>query len=182
MKEIKLELEDTQWKYDCVTHDRVIARAVVYDDKGQFYFVRATRDDDFGKATTIETAGGGVEPQEDFITAVQRELKEELGAEVEVIGKIGTVSDYYNLIYRHNINHYYLCRVKSIGERNLTQDELERFHLETLKLSYEEAVREYEKRAETKLGTLLANRELPILHRAKEMLDAEYGVANSETM
>ena len=41
----------------------------------------------------------------------KRELKEELGADVEVVCKIGVVSDYYNLIHRHNINNYFLCRV-----------------------------------------------------------------------
>ena len=39
---------------------------IVYDEKEQFYFVRAERDDDFGKATLIETAGGGVEEGEDL--------------------------------------------------------------------------------------------------------------------
>ena len=108
---------------------------------------------------------------EDLQTAIQRELKEELGISVEIICKIGVVSDYYNLIHRHNINNYFLCKVKSFGEKNLTQDEVESFHLSTLKLTYDEAVREYENRANTRLGTLVANRELPILHRAKEIID-----------
>ena len=38
-------------------------------------------------------------------------------------------------------------------------------------LSYEEAVQEYENRKNTRLGTLVANRELPILYRAKEIID-----------
>lgn len=60
-KEIYIELQDTQWQFDYIDHDRNIARAIVYDENGIFYFVRAERDDDFGKATLIETAGGGVE-------------------------------------------------------------------------------------------------------------------------
>ncbi|MDE6853015.1 MAG: NUDIX hydrolase, partial [Lachnospiraceae bacterium] len=87
--ELKLDLQDTQWKYEYVDHDRNIARAIVYDEEGQFYFVRAERDDDFGQATIIETAGGGVEPGEDLLTAIKRELKEELGVQVEVVCKIG---------------------------------------------------------------------------------------------
>ncbi len=59
--EINIDLQDTEWKLDYIDHDRNIARAIVYDESGQFYFVRAQRDDDFGKATLIETAGGGVE-------------------------------------------------------------------------------------------------------------------------
>ena len=170
--ELKLDLQDTEWTYEYVDHDRNIARAIVFDEEGQFYLVRAERDDDFGKATLIETAGGGVEPGEDLITAIRRELKEELGVKVEVLCKIGIVSDYYNLIHRHNINNYFLCKIESFGEKNLTQDEINSFHLSTLRLSYDEAVREYESRANTKLGKLVANRELPVLHRAKEIIDA----------
>ena len=108
--EIKINLRDTQWPLDYIDHDRNIARAIVYDESGLLYFVRAERDDDFGRATLIETAGGGVEEGEDLLCAVKRELREELGAEAEVICKIGVVSDYYNLIHRHNINNYFLCK------------------------------------------------------------------------
>ena len=55
--------------------------------------------------------------------------------------------------------------------QNLTKEEMDDFHLSTLRLSYEEACKEYEYRANTKLGKLISNRELPILHRAKEILD-----------
>ena len=100
-------------------------RAVVYDDAGFFYFVRANRDDEFGRATLIETSGGGVEKGEDLLAAIKRELREELGADVEVICKLGVVSDYYNLIHRHNLNHYFLCKAMSFGERHLTKDEID---------------------------------------------------------
>ncbi len=169
--ELNLEFQDTEWPFEYTDHDRKIVRAIVFDEDGYYYFVRAVRDDDFGKATLIETAGGGVESGEELTVAIKRELREELGAEVDIICKIGVVSDYYNFIHRHNINNYYLCRVSSFGEKNLTKDEVERFHLSTLKLSYEDAVKEYEKCSMTKLGRLVANRELPILRRAKEIID-----------
>lgn len=108
--EINIDLQDTEWELDYIDHDRNIARAIVYDESGQFYFVRAQRDDDFGKATLIETAGGGVEDGEDLLTAIRRELKEELGVTVTIICKIGVVSDYYNLIHRHNINNYFFVK------------------------------------------------------------------------
>lgn len=169
--EIYLELQDVEWPFVYTDHDREIVRAIVFDDHGEYYFMRAVRDDDFGKATIIETAGGGVECGENLSEAMKRELKEELGAEVEILCKIGVVSDYYNLIHRHNINNYYLCKVRSFGDTHMTQDEIERFHLSTLKLGYEEAIVEYEKCSDTQLGRLIANRELPILRRAKELID-----------
>ncbi len=171
--ELQIELQDTEWPFEYTDHDRRIARAVVYDDAGYFYFVRAERDDDFGRATLIETSGGGVEEGEDLHSAIKRELKEELGADVEVICRIGVVSDYYNLIHRHNLNNYFLCRAISFGDRHLTKDETDDFHLSTLKLTYDEAVAEYEKRRETRIGRLIANRELPVLERAREIMNSE---------
>ena len=168
--ELYLELRDTEWPFEYTDHDRRIARAIVYDEEGYFYFVRAERDDDFGQATLIETSGGGVESGEDLLSAIKRELKEELGADVDVVCKIGVVSDYYNLIHRHNLNNYFLCKVIAFGEKNLTKDEIEDFHLSTLRLSYEDAMAEYEKRGETGLGRLIANRELPILKRAYSLI------------
>ena len=169
-KELFLNLEDNEWPFTTIDHDRMIARSIVVDDDENFYFVRANRNDDFGKASLIETAGGGVEPGEDLDSAIRRELNEELGVEVEVICKIGVVSDYYNLIHRHNINNYFLCKIKSFGDKHLTKDEIEDFHLSTLKLKYEDALAEYEKCRCTSLGRLVANREVPILKRAKELL------------
>ena len=169
--ELKLELKDTAWPLEYIDHDRNIARAIVVDNYGYYYFVRAFRDDDFGKATLIETAGGGVEKGEELNTAIKRELKEELGVDVDIICKLGVVSDYYNLIHRHNINNYFLCKITSFGEKHLTKDEIESFHLSTLKLKYEDAVKKYEKCSNTRLGRLVANRELPVLRHAKEIID-----------
>ena len=170
-EELYLELKDEEWPFEYTDHDRQIVRAVVFDDDKNFYFVRANRDDDFGVSTLIETSGGGVEEGEDLLEAIHRELKEELGIESEIICKIGVVSDYYNLIHRHNINNYFLCRAVSFGDKHLTPEEIKDFHLSTLKMTYDEAVAEYERRRESRLGRLVCNRELPVLKRAKEILE-----------
>ena len=167
---IYLELEDREFPFSYTDHDREIVRAIVFDEEKNFYFVRIHRDDSFGKATLIETSGGGVEKGEDLETAIQRELKEELGAEVEILQEIGIVSDYYNHVHRHNINHYFLCKVRSFWEKNLIPYEIRDFRMETLKLSYEEAIKEYEKCSNTKLGRLIAQREVPVLEAVKKML------------
>ena len=168
--ELTLDLQDNEWPLTYTDHDRQIVRAIVFDDDINFYFVRAERDDDFGRAELIETSGGGVEAGEDLYDAIHRELKEELGAQVEVLCRLGTVSDYYNLIHRHNINNYFLCRAHSFGDTHLTEDEADYFHLKTLKVTFEEAVCEYKRCAETKLGRLISQREVPILMHAKSII------------
>ena len=170
-QELFIELKDTEWPLQEITHDRHIARAIVYDEEGNFYFVHVNRNDAFGVASVIETPGGGVEAGEDLGTAIRRELSEELGADVDVICKIGLVSDYYNVIGRHNLSNYFLCKVKSFGERHLTQDEIDDFHLQTMRLTYEQAIAEYEKNRDYAFGRLVANREVPVLKRAKELLE-----------
>ncbi len=170
LPELRLELRDTQWPCTYTDHDRTVVRAVVLDGEGAFLFMRARRDDEFGRATLIETSGGGVEPGEELTEALRRELREELGAEVEILCRIGLVSDYYNLIHRHNLNHYYLCRALSLGAQALTPEERDSFHLSVLRLDYGEALREYERRSCSRLGRLIAARELPVLRRAGELL------------
>ena len=165
-----LQLNDDQWPLEYIDHYRLIARAIVFDDEGYFYFVSENRDDDFGKVSYIETAGGGIEEGETPSQAIVRELYEELGAEVEIVCKIGVVSDYYNLIHRHNLNNYFLCKAVSFGDKHLTREEIEALHLKTLKLTYEQAVKTYEKYSDSKLGRLLLARELPILKKAREIL------------
>ena len=169
--ELNIHLQDEEWPFTYIDHDRQIARAIVFDDSGYFYFVRVKRNDDFGNATLIETSGGGVEQGEALHTAILRELREELGVSVDIVCKIGIIDDYYHLIHRHNINHYFLCKIRSFGKTHLTQDEMECFHLSTLKLTYEDAICEYERCRTTKLGRLIANRELPVLRHAKQLMD-----------
>ena len=98
-------------------------------------------------------------------------MKEELGIESELLCKIGIVSDYYHAVNRHNMNHYYLCKMKSRGEQELLDYEKNDFKMKVLMLGYEEAVKLYESQTDKKLGRLLTNRELPILKVAKQWLE-----------
>lgn len=170
-KQITIELRDNEWPFNGVSHDRVIARAVVFDDSHNLYFVHVDRDDDFGKCCYLETSGGGVEENETLEKAIKRELKEELGVEAEVITKLGIVSDYYNLIKRHNINHFFLCKIKSFCDKHLTQDEINCYHLMTAIVSPNKALEIYENQDKTKVERLVRQRELPMIKKAIEIID-----------
>ncbi|MCR5495959.1 MAG: NUDIX hydrolase [Treponema sp.] len=169
--EINIQLQDKEWPLEYIDHDRHCARAIIFDDDKNFYFVHVDRDDYFGKAKYIESSGGGVEKGENLEEALKRELKEELGLEAQVICKIGIVSDYYNIIHRHNINHYFLCKAISFGPKKLTKAEIECFHLTSIHLKYDQAIQEYIHAKESKIGRLVSERELPVLQKAKEIIE-----------
>ena len=107
---------------------------------------------------------------DDIIALIRTAGDDRLPCKLQIC-KIGVVSDYYNLIRRHNINNYFLCKVKYFGEKHLTSDEQYSFHLSTRKLTYDEALCEYEKSKTTKIARLVCNREVPILKRAREIID-----------
>jgi len=61
--------------------------------------------------------GGGIDPEEDLITGLKRELAEETGAKnVEIISEFGYIDEYrphykpeYDLI--HMVSYFYVCRI-----------------------------------------------------------------------
>ena len=92
--------------------------------------------------------------------ALKRELREELGYVIKPIKYLGVIKDYYNLINRRNINHYFLVEAIDEVETSLTEDEKNKFHLSRVLVSLEEAIKVYEQIKNTKLGRLVYRREI----------------------
>lgn len=174
VEELSLLLKDTEWPFTSIESHRQIVRAIVFDEAGFFYFVGVSRDDEFGKSDSIETSGGGIEQGESQIQALNRELKEELGIEVEILCKLAQVEDDYHLLKRHNVSHYYLCKRLSQGMRQLTEMEQNHLQLSVIKCRYDEAVQFYGENKLTPFGRLVTNRELPVLKYAKQIIDEEH--------
>ena len=163
-------LKDNQYPDNGYTHERAIVRAIAYNDDYEVALIHLKGDDLFGHRDYFETPGGGVKENEDFISALKRELKEEIGAEIDNIEEIGRVDDFYNLIYRKNLNHYYLCHVTTLTKPKLEDYEAKVFS-EIKWFDIDTAIEVEEKTIKTPLSTLVINRELPILKIAKKKID-----------
>lgn len=101
------------------------------DEEGNIYLA-----EEFNYATnqySNEVAGGLAEEGENPRDAATRELKEELGIEVESIGYFGTLNEVTNRV--KNTTHLFLAKVKSIGEANLEPGEVIRLN----KVPFEQA-------------------------------------------
>ena len=168
---IELFLEDTQYPFNGIKEERVVARALVMNEQGLFALHRLAGTDTIGDRNYYETPGGGVDEGESIIDAVARECREEIGFDVEVIEEIAVVHDFYNVISRKNENHYFLCKTKSnyIGTNFVSQGDT--LIAETLFLPLDEVIRCYESQSDVMLSKIVKDRELPVWSHLKDLLN-----------
>ena len=163
-------LKDTEYPYIKTTHERIVVRGIVLNEFNQLGLVHVIRDEDeFGPGNYFETPGGGKKENETHLEGVIREVEEEIGYKTSLIQEIGIVEDYYNPIFRKNINHYYLLKIEE-----KTRQEFESYGDTFIKgvvwVSIDEAISLYEKMNTDRIEKLVRNRELPILKIVKEII------------
>ncbi|MCR5506060.1 MAG: NUDIX domain-containing protein [Bacilli bacterium] len=167
---ILLKLEDDEFPFTYIDHDRYVARAILINDKHEVALNKLHGKDNFGSRNYYETPGGGINENEDPSSAVLREVEEETGYRSSIIEEIGIVDDYYNLIHRHNINYYYLLKVETFVGKH--QEEYEKSMIEKLVwLDIDEAIKTMRNMDVSPVARLVIKRELPVLLKAKEMIE-----------
>lgn len=166
---IELYLKDEQYPLDYIDHNRYIARAVIINNDRKIAILHVVRNDIFGNYDYYELPGGGVNNNERPEEAVVREAHEETGVSAFIVDKIGVVDDYYNLIHRHNINYYFLLKIKHFGHRTLEEYEKSMIK-ETLWVSIDEAIEKFKEMPSSGVSLLVKNREVPILLEARKIM------------
>ena len=164
--------KDDQYMFKGITHTREIVRAILIDENNNVCIEKIVDDDGFGPRDYYETPGGGIKNNEDLVEGLKREIAEECGYLVEIIGEIGEVDDFYNLIHRENHNYYFIARVIGTCDSHLEPDEVKRikdisFH------SIDESIHLYEKMQDKLVGKLVKQRELPLLKILKDTLQSK---------
>lgn len=167
---INLKLKDDQYPFTYIDQVREIARAVVFNQRGEVALTKLLADDKFGHRDYYELPGGGVNTGETHEQAVLREVEEETGFEGEIVSELGIVTDFYNLIHRENHNHYYLVKAhKFIGTR---LEEKEKQLIEKIVwVSIKEAQELFFRMNDSMLSGLVKRRESPILDLAAKILN-----------
>ena len=165
-----LHLQDDQYEYTYIDHVRIIARAVLLNEKNEVALNKLYGDDSFGHRDYYETPGGGKKVNETIRQACLRELEEETGYEVEIVKELGMVNDYYNLIHRNNKNYFFLCKTKRFIGKHLENYEKAVIQ-DVIWVSIDKAIDLYENMGGSGVAILVRNRELPILKKVKEILE-----------
>ena len=91
------------------------------------------------------------------------------GTKNYVYFRCGVYRNYYNLIYRKNINHYFLA--KTLKDTKIHHESFgDSFIKDILWLSLDEAIELFRNMGDTGLPKIVKERELPVLLKAKELL------------
>lgn len=91
---------------------RKASRAVVFNEENKIAILNVSNDN------YHKLPGGGIEKDEDIITALRRELIEEVGVAVDVLNELGMIIEYRDNFKQLQISYCYLCRV--VGEYQQT--------------------------------------------------------------
>ncbi len=170
--ELLYKLKDEEFEFKGIKAIRNVVRGIVLNNEGKIalHHVFGLYGEEFGFRDYYETPGGGVKRNEDLVAALKRECLEELGYEIEILCEIGEVDDYYNLLERKNLNHYFLCKIK--GEKKDTDfvSKGDSLIKETVWVSLSEAKLLYDSHKTTPLSRLVCNREYPILTKTGSIL------------
>lgn len=98
---------------------RRAARAVVTDDSGRVALLYV------GAHGYHKLPGGGVEPGEDILQAVEREVLEEVGCRAELLSEVGEIIEYRSEWKLKQISDCYLAElIGDVGEPTFTDKEL----------------------------------------------------------
>lgn len=117
---------------------RTAARAIVLDENN--IAILHAKNYGFHKLP-----GGGIESKEDVEKTLRRELKEEIGCEVEILGEIGKVIEIKNKYGQKQTSYCYVARVSGKCETNLTREEKEDLGIEVEWVDLDEAIELFEK-------------------------------------
>lgn len=162
--ELLKEIKDVEIPFDRATvKKRESARAVLFDDEEKIPLLY------MANCNFYDIPGGGIEERESKLEGMMREVREEVGAEIEVCGELGEIIEYRS---RHNliqISYCYYGQIVSKGEPALTDEEKAQ-GTETLWLSLDEAIeRVKNNKNENYKYQFIQKRCLVALEKAREL-------------
>jgi len=97
---------------------RKSSRAIVSNSSKQIAIIYVSKD------KYHKLPGGGIEKGEDYMSALERELMEEAGVEVTVLGEVGMIIEYRRDHRLLQISNCYVTEmIGELVEPNLTKDE-----------------------------------------------------------
>lgn len=134
--------EDPSWENLPIEVLRFTSRVFLKNKEGLYAFLKIVGEDALGQRDHLETCGGGVEADESFLEAAQREVMEELGLLAENYREIGAIIDRLNPLQRMTCSVFFSADALD-GQNGLNRTEEEKILIENvLWLTPEEALKQ----------------------------------------
>lgn len=155
---INKKAEDISYKV------RKAARTILFDSCGKVAILYVSKDH------YHKLPGGGIELGENIEEALKREVKEEVGADIETLGEVGTILEFRDDFKQLQISYCYYSRVVGkIQKPSYTKEEIEcGFILKWM--DFDEAILTLEKDEPDKyMGKFIKERDKTFLLEAKKL-------------
>lgn len=170
--ELLKEIPEKNQNKDMTYELRKAARAVLLNDAKEMALLYVS------KGNYHKLPGGGIEEGEDIYSALKREVKEEVGAEIEVLDEIGLIIEYRDGFGKYPTGQiqlsycFYAKVVGKVGETSFSENELANgFELKWVPFNQGLELLKNDS-SEDPLGQFIHKRDLAFIEKAKEIIDS----------
>ena len=146
---------------------RKTVRAILVNDKKEIGLIHILGKDKFGDRDHYETLGGGVNDNEDLVTSLIREIKEEAGYTIKNIKPIGKINIEYFILNRIDEGNFFYAEIDEYIGNSLEDyekeifDKVEWFSISEIENLYKTEV--------FNVGKMIHKRDYFMINKVKEL-------------